>query len=128
MRWLFVLLPLLLSGCGAISAGQVLGKVSEISEVRIARITAFNNTRLELCLATAREMHAQSMVRMRENGVGDGVALANYAMVFMERCRPELLIERAREVLRDEPQPAEPVTPDPAAHLVRGRSGPPPQS
>ena len=117
---LCLVLPIL-GGC-TLAAGKALdaiNKAEEVAEIRIGRITQFNNTKLELCLATAREMHQQSMMKMRDDGATEGVALADQAMAFIEKCRPELLIERARDVLRD------PTVKAIEEGRIPGRSGPP---
>ena len=100
---LALLAALALSGCTAAleKAVSAADKAEEIADVRIGRITTYNDTRLELCLGVAREMQEQAIRAMDEGDTAAGMTIATQTMEFLATCRPELLLERAREVFGD---------------------------
>lgn len=97
-------LALALTGCTSIveRAISAADKAEEVADIRIGRITTYNDTRLELCLGVAREMQEQAIKAMDDGDAAAGMSIATQTMDYLERCRPELLIERIHEVTADD--------------------------
>ena len=95
---------LALSGCAGTGVAA-LSRGLEVAEIRIARITTYNNARLERCLALVRELDRVALNELEDaetpEEVSSALNIADIATKQMDRCRPELLIERAKKVLSD---------------------------